>query len=141
MSDDGFNTQAALALDNRRDPLAQSQIEDFDWQELFRRTDGDDAQPDELARMGQAVGEILRFLLQDWNHVEYETRIARRLIAFAWTVNPEFFGGVSLSELARQLEIPNTERLSVHSAEVRRRFKIQNRFQSHSRLKEVSDAA
>src|SRR5205809_7386353 len=59
-----------------------------------------------------------------------DAHVGRRAIALFWTLNPDYFEGVSLTALANRLGLHKAI-LSAQAAEARRKFGIKNRGQAH----------
>ena len=59
-----------------------------------------------------------------------DAHVGRRAIALFWTLNPDYFEGVSLTTLANRLGLHKAI-LSAQAAEARRKFGIKNRGQAH----------
>jgi len=106
----------------------------FDYDEIDRRLQGVREELGE-AFPAAATGatEILRWCAVNEAGEVFAERIAyRRLMAILWCLSPAIFkGSPSLTELARRLGLANKATLSIHTAEVRRRFGIHNRAQAH----------
>lgn len=66
----------------------------------------------------------------DFTKLDADTHIGRRAIALLWTLNPQYFEGVSLTTLANRLGLHKAI-LSAHAAQARRVFGIHNRGQAH----------
>ncbi|MBN9690698.1 MAG: hypothetical protein J0M24_10705 [Verrucomicrobia bacterium] len=117
--------------------------EGFDWAELERLMGEDELEPIEYQRLAFALGRILRWVIlgnaagrsagnsgrsKDRRHV-----IADRVLALAWTINPEIFDGrPSLRTLAKRYGV----HMSVASRTARRAtadFGLQNREQIEMR--------
>ena len=59
-----------------------------------------------------------------------DAHVGRGAIALFWTLNPDYFEGVSLTALANRLGLHKAI-LSAEAAEARRKFGIKNRGQAH----------
>src|SRR5947207_14399017 len=59
-----------------------------------------------------------------------DAHVGRRAIALFWTLNPDYFEGVSLTALANRLGLHKAI-LSAQAVEARRKFGIKNRGQAH----------
>lgn len=128
-TDNSFNESF---VSKKSDPLAAPSFCDFDWQALYKQFGEADDSDDSRQKLGQALNAIFRFILQvEAGKPISERQIARRFVAFAWTVNPELFGGLSLAKLSKLMRINQRRTLSYITTETRETFKIQNSFQSH----------
>jgi len=79
-----------------------------------------------------ALHEILRWIAEPVTSGsrQHLRGVRNRAIAFAWTINPDSVGGISMRELARRIGVrPST--LTVFTREVRAQFGIRNRYHVH----------
>lgn len=105
---------------------------DFDWDELEKRL-GEHEEPAErqYADLSRALKEILDWILDiDLGKDNADKIIGRRVIALAWVIDPSRFGGASVRKLSARLGF-TAPVLSSITAEVSRKFRISNKFQSH----------
>ncbi len=75
---------------------------------------------------------IIEWIIEgaDFTKLDADAHVGRRAIALFWTLNPDYFEGVSLSALANRLGLHKAI-LSAQAAEARRKFGIKNRGQAH----------
>ena len=66
----------------------------------------------------------------DFTKLDADAHVGGRAIALFWTLNPDYFEGVSLTALANRLGLHKAI-LSAQAAEARRKFGIKNRGQAH----------
>lgn len=110
-----------------------SQISDFDWEELERRL-GEvktESGMEDLKPIGKAIHKLLAWVVsgQLRQGDAGARRVARRMIALAWVIDPELFGTqTSLADLARHLGI-HKMLLSNHASEFSARFHVHNKQQ------------
>jgi len=119
------------------DPLDGVGFVEPDWQTIFALLDGD---PEQAQRDYGALAHALRETLQ-WiippgcrGRTGAIPNVAHRAIALLWTLNPEYFGGLSMREVCRRRGL-NYKTMRKHTAEVRRRFGIRNRWQVYGQFK------
>ena len=106
---------------------------DFDWEELERSLGEDNPDQEEglVAKLSFALRQVMEFIIDvDLERPEAMQVIARRCIGVLWTINPDYFNGLSLTRLAELLGC-STQTLSKHSADWHRKYGIGNRGQSH----------
>jgi len=75
---------------------------------------------------------IIEWIIEgaDFTKLDADAHVGRRAIALFWTLNPDYFDGVSLTALANRLGLHKAI-LSAQAAEARRKFGIKNRGQTH----------
>jgi hypothetical protein len=80
--------------------------------------------------LGSALQSIIEWIIQgaDFTKLDADAHVGRRAIALFWTLNPDYFEGVSLTTLANRLGLHKAI-LSAQAAEARRKFGIKNRGQ------------
>lgn len=113
-------------LEIPRDPLAPSVTADFQFP--IETLDAVD-----FAALSSALGEVIRWLLSgSSDSAGRKQGILLRLLALAWVLRPDYFGGegVSAAEVCRQFDLPKN-RFSEHCAEFTRRYGVRNRAQAH----------
>ncbi len=114
------------------DPLYDGH-QGFDWETVERALgEIEDGLDDEAQRqkLRVALAEILRFICGVRLRPGADAWIGRRCIALCWVVNPELFGGVSLTKLAESIG-HHKMALSPKAADATRKFNVRNRFQAH----------
>lgn len=111
----------------RRKP---EQSVDFDYDEVDRALVGEPILEDARAETVLAMGRIFDWLLSPPTSGKFMTVIAVRLIALAWVIDPERFGGASLRQLSESNKL-GLAALSTAAAEASRRLGLANNFQKH----------
>lgn len=112
------------------DPLAPTHA-DFDWGELERLLgEAGNLQESDRELLGDVLHRIIAWMVASPPGKIRLNPIGRKIVALAWVLNPGFFDGKSLSQIARESGL-DRRRLSDHAAEVSRHFKIRRHGQSH----------
>src|SRR5438034_8037544 len=75
---------------------------------------------------------IIEWIIEgaDFTKLDADAHVGRRAIALFWTLNPDYFEGLSLTDLANRVGLHKTI-LSAQVANARRKFGIKNRGQAH----------
>jgi hypothetical protein len=121
------------------DPLNDLNAQDFPFDEICLKLDGDDGNGD--ARMSALVEALKVFLF--WAAEPFKRRsdgdaklreTGKRLVAALWVLDPACFkeGPISAAELSRQIG-NNRVAISECASEFTRRFKVRNRYQANGR--------
>jgi len=119
---------------NEHEDTLDARTYDFDWADLERRLDEAEEQLEDrdFAALGSALQSIIEWIIEeaDFTKLDADAHVGRRAIALFWTLNPDYFEGVSLTALANRLGLHKAI-LSAQAAEARRKFGIKNRGQAH----------
>ena len=119
---------------NQHEDTLDARTYDFDWADLERRLgEAEDQLEDrDFAALGSALQSIIEWIIEgaDFAKLDADAHVGRRAIALFWTLNPDYFEGVSLTALANRLGLHKAI-LSAQAAEARRKFGIKNRGQAH----------
>src|SRR5947208_12107353 len=107
---------------------------DFDWADPESRLGEAEEQLEDrdFAAHGSALQSIIEWIIEgaDFTKLDADAHVGRRAIALFWTLNPDYFEGVSLTALANRLGLHKAI-VSAQAAEARRKFWIKNRGQAH----------
>jgi hypothetical protein len=117
----------------KRDPLAPDLHRDFDWNGLYESLgENEEERSTNSNQLIQGLKRIVEWVLDTrLTDRHAEMVIARRFIALAWVINPDYLEGKSLTQIARVLRIRHKQSLSKYAANAKRRFNISNRAQAH----------
>ena len=119
---------------NEHEDTLDARTYDFDWADLERRLGEAEEQLEDrdFAALGPALESIIEWIIEgaDFTKLDANAHVGRRAIALFWTLNPDYFEGVSLTALANRLGLHKAI-LSAQAAEARRKFGIKNRGQAH----------
>src|SRR5213594_3228210 len=119
---------------NEHEATLDARTYDFDWADLERRLGEAEEQLEDrdFAALGSALQSIIEWIIEgaDFTKLDADAQVGRRAIALFWTLNPDYFEGVSLTALANRLGLHKAI-LSAQAAEARRKFGIKNRGQAH----------
>ncbi len=119
---------------NEHEDALDARTSDFDWADLERRLGeaGEQLEDRDFAALGSALQSIIEWIIEgaDFTKLDADAHVGRRAIALFWTLNPDYFDGVSLTTLANRLGLHKAI-LSAQAAEARRKFGIKNRGQAH----------
>ncbi len=92
---------------NEHEDTLDARTYDFDWAELERRLGEADEQIEDrdFAALGSAPQSIIEWIIEgaDFTKLDADAHVGRRAIALFWTLNPDYFEGVSLTALANRL--------------------------------------
>lgn len=128
-TDNSFNESF---VSKKTDPLAPATFCDFDWQALYAEFGEAEDSDDSRQKLGQALRAILCFLLDvDLKRKSSKDLVYRRVISFAWAVDPSLLEGKSITELARIMRLPNKMSLARITSQTSKCFGITNRAQAH----------
>ena len=119
---------------NEYEDTSDARTYDFDWAALERRLGEAEEQLEDrdFAAVGSALQSIIEWIVQraDFSKLDVDAHVGRRAIALFWTLNPDYFEGVSLTALANRLGLHKAI-LSAQAAEARRKFGIKDRGHAH----------
>src|SRR6266496_5402398 len=119
---------------NEHEDTLDARTYDFDWADLERRLGEAEEQLEDrdFAALGSALQSIIEWIIEgaDFTKLDADAHVGRRAIALFWTLNPDYFDGVSLTTLANRLGLHKAI-LSAQAAAARRKFGIKNRGQAH----------
>jgi hypothetical protein len=122
-------------VSGKRDPLALPMEENFDFDALDRNVDEamDGADDEHREKLVRAIRRVLEWTIAGVKlEPGADKLIGRRCLALLWTIGPEsYLQNLSLSKVAVLLGLDKAT-LSKYSGEARRKFRVQNRFQSHA---------
>lgn len=130
MSDEGFQEDF---ISQHLDPLdGHREAQDFDYDAVDRALGSkvEEMDAESVAQLAKALTVILQWLCEVQLDKDSDRAMGRRAMAMAWVVNPNLFGGMSLSELAEVLGTHKMN-LSRHASDFSRLFHVRNRGQSH----------
>jgi hypothetical protein len=119
-------------ISDKRDPLAPEQHQDFDWAELFSRFGEPDsaAGQEEIDRFVYALREIVTWIASGSADRRFIRRAGIRALSVAYILQAGQLEGMSLREIATRTREKH-QLLSFHAADFTRRWRLQNRYQSH----------
>jgi hypothetical protein len=114
------------------DPLFKTTT-DFDWPELSRLM-GEARELDEesIEKLAHALRGIIAWVITSTPGEVNLKKAALRIVALAWIIDPEFYGGVSLAEVSRRAGLTDASSLARQTGEASRVFGLRNRAQSHA---------
>ena len=115
----------------RRDPV-DAPFQDFDWDKICDRIDGDVESGEMEKQLAEAITRILQILIPI--RVKYlpPIEVGLNVIALAWVLNPAYFeGSPSLRKLAKRCGV-NPGTLARHTAYYSRLIGWRNRAQRHA---------
>ena len=119
---------------NEHEDTLDARTYHFDWADLERRLGEAEEQLEDrdFAALGSALQSIIEWIIEgaDFTKLDADAHVGRRAIALFWTLNPDYFEGVSLTTLANRLGLHKAI-LSAQAAEAYRKFGIKNRGQAH----------
>src|SRR5881296_960486 len=119
---------------NEHEDTLDARTYDFDWADLEPRLGEaeEELEDRDFAALGSALQSIIEWIIEgaDFTKLDADAHVGRRAIALFWTLNPDYFEGVSLTALANRLGLHKAI-LSAQAAEARRKFGIKNRGQAH----------
>ncbi len=119
---------------NEHEDTLDARTYDFDWADLERGLGEAEEQLEDrdFAALGSALQSIIEWIIEgaDFTKLDADAHVGRRAIALFWTLNPDYFEGVSLTTLANRLGLHKAI-LSAQAAEAPRKFGIKNRGQAH----------
>jgi hypothetical protein len=106
---------------------------DFDWKELENLL-GEAKELDEqsIEKLAQVLRGIVAWCIASRPGTINLKKAALRIVALAWVIDPEFFDGASLAELARRGSMKSPSTLARQTGEASRVFGIRNHAQSHA---------
>jgi len=129
-----MNTEFLENYRNEHEDTLDARTYDFDWADLERRLGEAEEQLEDrdFAALGPALQSIIEWIIQgvDFSKLDVDAHVGRSAIALFWTLNPDYFEGVSLTALANRLGLHKAI-LSAQAAEAPRKFGIKNRGQAH----------
>jgi hypothetical protein len=122
-----YDAEHACALDGHG-------CEDFPFEEVYRRLG--EARAECSKRDYDALTKALKSILTWMSDTDLQspqalTGIGRRVLAFMWVLNPDYFEGQSLTKIAALIGLHKAS-LSPHAADASRNFDIRNRGQAHA---------